>query len=320
MDYSTKISERMWNQPDKGELEAEREHTFIDDIVQKSYIEKELLANLDGIETAFDGGAGSGRFSILLAKQGIHVTHFDISQPMIDKAREIAEKEGVLDKLTFVKGALEDLSKYGDRSFDLVMSFDAPISYTYPNHARTIDELVRIAKKRIMISVSSRLGALPYLANPIQKNQFILDKDSKDGWVQWCLNSREQMIETFSFSKDSIMKTYATGLFGDIEESKKAYDRGETPWSISYHFMPDELKEILEKNGVRNVELAGPGAFARTIPNEILVKIVSDPIQRKQFLEFCHLYDSNPYVCGMGKDNLFAKGEIEGGLAYGDKD
>ena len=201
MDYSTKISERMWNQPDKGELEAEREHTFIDDIVQKSYIEKELLANLDGIETAFDGGAGSGRFSILLAKQGIHVTHFDISQPMIDKAREIAEKEGVLDKLTFVKGALEDLSKYGDRSFDLVMSFDAPISYTYPNHARTIDELVRIAKKRIMISVSSRLGALPYLANPIQKNQFILDKDSKDGWVQWCLNSREQMIETFSFSK-----------------------------------------------------------------------------------------------------------------------
>ena len=320
MDYSTKISERMWNQPDKGELEAEREHTFIDDIVQKSYIEKELLANLDGIETAFDGGAGSGRFSILLAKQGIHVTHFDISQPMIDKAREIAEKEGVLDKLTFVKGALEDLSKYGDRSFDLVLSFDAPISYTYPNHARTIGELVRIAKKRIMISVSSRLGALPYLANPIQKNQFILDKDSKDGWVQWCLNSREQMIETFSFSKDSIMKTYATGLFGDIEESKKAYDRGETPWSISYHFMPDELKEVLEKNGVRNVELAGPGAFARTIPNEILVKIVSDPIQRKQFLEFCHLYDSNPYVCGMGKDNLFAKGEIEGDMAYGDKD
>ncbi len=35
MEYSTKISERMWNQPDKGELEAEREHTFIDDIVQK---------------------------------------------------------------------------------------------------------------------------------------------------------------------------------------------------------------------------------------------------------------------------------------------
>ena len=57
MNYSTKISERMWNQPDKGELEAEREQTFIDDIVQKAHIEKELLAHLDGIRTVFDGGA-----------------------------------------------------------------------------------------------------------------------------------------------------------------------------------------------------------------------------------------------------------------------
>ncbi|MCR4960709.1 MAG: class I SAM-dependent methyltransferase [Lachnospiraceae bacterium] len=310
MDYSTKISERMWNQPDKGELEAERENTFIDDIVQKSHIEKELLLNLDGIETVFDGGAGCGRFSILLAKQGLRVTHFDISRPMIDKARELAEKEGVLDRITFVQGALEDLSAYEDKSFDLVISFDSPISYTYPYQEKTISELVRIARKRIMISVSSRLGALPYLANPIQKNQFILDKGSKDEWVQWCLSSREQMIKDFSFSKDSIMKSYETGLFGDIEESKKAYDRGEAPWSISYHFMPDELKGILERNGVKNAKLAGPGAFARTIPNEILVKIVNDPEQRKQFLEFCHMYDSNPYVCGMGKDNLFAKGEI----------
>ena len=267
MDYSTKISERMWNQPDKGELEAERENTFIDDIVQKAHIEKELLSNLDGIETVFDGGAGCGRFSILLAKQGLKVTHFDISVPMIEKAKEIAAKEGVLDRITFVQGALEDLSAYADNSFDLVMSFDSPISYTYPNQEKTISELVRIARKRIMISVSSRLGALPYVANPIQKNQFILDKNSKDGWVQWCLSSREQMIEEFSFSKESIMKTHETGLFGDIEESKKAYDRGEAPWSISYHFMPDELKEILKKNGVKNIELAGPGAFARTIPN-----------------------------------------------------
>jgi hypothetical protein len=57
MNYSTKISERMWNQSDKGELEAAREQTFIDDIVQKSHIEKELLQSLDGIETVFDGGA-----------------------------------------------------------------------------------------------------------------------------------------------------------------------------------------------------------------------------------------------------------------------
>ena len=311
MKYSEKISERMWNQPDKGELEAERENTFIDDIVQKAHIEKELLQSLDGIKTAFDGGAGCGRFSILLAKQGIRVTHFDISQPMIDKAKEIAALEGVSERITFVKGALEDLNAYTDRSFDLVMSFDSPISYTYPDEEKVIGELVRIANKRILISVSSRLGALPYLANPIQKNQFILDKDSKDPWVQWCLSSRDRMVESFTFTKDKLLKSYESGLLCDVEEVQQAYDRGEVPWSISYHFMPDELERILKKYGVKEIKMAGPGAYARTIPNDILVKIMNDPSQREDFLDFCHMFDSNPYVCGMGKDNLFAKGEVE---------
>ncbi len=255
----------MWNLPDKGELEAEREQTFIDDIVQKSHIEKELLSSLEGIETVFDGGGGCGRFSILLAKQGCKVTHFDISQPMIDKAKELAEKAGVLDRMTFVKGALEDLSAYEDGTFDLVMSFDAPISYTYPKQEKTIKELVRIAKKRIIISVSSRLGSLPYLANPLQKNQFILDPDCENDWVKWCLESRDQMIEGFSFNKQKLTDTFESGLLCDIEETQKAYDNGEAPWCITYHFMPDELQKILEECGVKNIRLAGPGAFARRL-------------------------------------------------------
>ncbi len=310
MDYSKKIAERMWNALDKGEREAAREHTFIDDIIQKSHIEKEILSNLDGVKTVFDGGAGSGRFSILLAKRGIHVTHFDISQPMIDKAKEIADKEGVLSNITLVKGALEDLSDYSDKSFDMVISFDAPISYTYPNHESVIKNLVRIAKKRIMISVSSRLGALPYLSNPLQKNQFILDKNSTDAWVEWCLDNRDEMIDSFGFQKEVCFKMYDSGFMGDIEKDIEAYERGESPWCITYHFMPNELMEILQGFQVQNIRLAGPGAYARTLPNEILVKIMNDPTQRREFLEFCYVYDSNPYVCGMGKDNIFARGDI----------
>jgi ubiquinone/menaquinone biosynthesis C-methylase UbiE len=309
MDYSQKISERLWNLPDKGERESCREETFIDDIVQKNHIERELLSNLDGVETVFDGGAGSGRFSILLAKQGCKVTHFDISQPMIDKAKELAEKEGVLDRITFVKGALEDLTEYSDRSFDLVMSFDAPVSYTHPNQETVIGNLVRIAKKKIMVSVSSRLGSLPYLANPFNKNQFILDENCSDPWVKWCIKNKSNMIERFHFNKENVEKIWASGLMGGEAEIEE-YERGGTPWCITYTFLPDELKRILEKFGVQEVQLAGPGAYARTIPNEILVKMMNDPEQRRDFLDFCYRFDSNPYVCGMGKDNLFAKGII----------
>ena len=309
MDYSRKISERQWNLPEKGELESRRETTYIDDIIQKDHIQRKLLENLDGIRTVFDGGAGSGRFSILLAKQGCRVTHFDISRPMIDKARELAEKEGVLDRITFVKGALEDLNAYKDREFDLVISFDAPISYTYPNQNRVISELVRIAGKRIAFSVSSRLGSLPYLANPIQKNQFFLDENADDPFVQWCVANREQMISGFSFNRQNAEKLLADGLMGGEEEITQ-YEQGGTPWCITYTFMPDELEGILKGYGVKNIQLSGPGAYGRTIPREILTKIMKDPKQKQDFLDFCYRYDSNPYVCGMGKDNLLAVGEI----------
>ena len=309
MDYSRKISERQWNLPEKGELESRREETYIDDIIQKDHIQRRLLEHLDGIRTVFDGGAGSGRFSILLAKKGCRVMHFDISQPMIDKARELAEKEGVLDRMTFVRGALEDLGAFGDREFDLVMSFDAPVSYTYPNQERVIGELVRIARKRIMISVSSRLGTLPYLANPIQKNQFILDEQADDPFVQWCVNNRGRMIDGFRFDRRNAEKLLEGGLMGGEEEIAE-YERGGAPWCITYTFLPDELESILAGYGVRNIRLSGPGAYGRTLPREILVRIMQDPDQKKDFLDFCYRYDSNRYVCGLGKDNLLADGEI----------
>lgn len=88
------------------------------------------------------------------------------------------------------------------------------------------------------------------------------------------------------------------------------YENGGAPWCITYTFMPDELKDILKRYGVKNIKLAGPGAYARTLPNELLVKIMKDPKQRSDFLDFCHVYDSNPFVCGMGKDNLLAQGEL----------
>lgn len=58
---------------------------------------------------------------------------------MIDKAKELAAKEGVLDKITFVNGALEDLRDFNDKTFDMVISFDAPVSYTYPNQKKITD-------------------------------------------------------------------------------------------------------------------------------------------------------------------------------------
>ena len=201
------------------------------------------------------------------------------------------------------------MEDFEDKSFDMVISFDAPISYTYPNQEHVISELVRICRKRIILSVSSRLGYLPYLANPIQKNQFILDENCSDPFVKWCIENKANAVESFRFNKEVVEKLRADGLMGGDAEIAE-YEKGGTPWCITYTFMPDELEKILKQLGVKNIKLAGPGAYARTLPNELLVKIMNDPQQRLDFLDFCYWYDSNPFVCGMGKDNLLAKGEI----------
>lgn len=308
MEYSQKISHRQWNRPEKGELESRREETFIDDIIQKDHLERQVLSSLAGVVTVFDGGAGSGRFSILLAKRGLRVTHFDISRPMLEKARELAEKAGVLDRMEFVEGALEDLSAYQDGQFDLVLSFDAPVSYTWPNQERVLGELARICRKRLLVSVTSRLGALPYQANPLQKNQFILDEACPDPQVQWLVKNAGGLADGFRFDGDAAGKLLAGGLMGGQAEIEE-YEKGGAPWCITYSFLPDELRGILERCGLRDIRMAGPGAYARTVPRELLVKLMHDPAQKKAFLDFCYKYDQNPYVLGMGKDNLFAAGE-----------
>jgi ubiquinone/menaquinone biosynthesis C-methylase UbiE len=310
MDYSQKISEKHWNLEDKAERECDREKFFIDDIIQKAHIEREILSNLKGIRNVFDGGAGTGRFSIMLAKRGLHVTHFDISKPMIDKAKELAMKAGVSGNITFIQGALEDLSMFSDREFDMVLSFDAPISYTYPDHEKVIADLVRITNKNILISVSSRLGTLPYIANPLQKIQFLQDKNNDDRSVRWWLDNAEENVKNFYFNKEYCEMVWKTGLSENVEDIVKSYNDENSPWPITYLFMPDELRNILKDNGVEDIRLAGPGAYARTIPNEILVKIMNDKKQKEDFLDFCYRYDSDPYVCGMGKDNLLACGNI----------
>jgi hypothetical protein len=72
--------------------------------------------------------------------------------------------------------------------------------------------------------------------------------------------------------------------------------------------MPDELQEVLVRTGIRDVRLSGPGALARSIPNEVLRTLLLNEDCRGRFLDLCYQFDSNPAVCGLGKDNLAASG------------
>jgi len=304
MPHSSEISGRFWSLPQKPGEEAAREQKFIDDIIQKAHIKRLLLDNLEGIRTAFDGGGGTGRFSLLLAARGVRVTHFDISQPMIDKARRFAEQRGVAQNITFVHGALEDVSTYADRQFDLVMSFDAPISYTWPNHEQVIGELVRIAAKRVCVSVYSRAANAAYHFDPAQKEKYILSLSKKE------LRGAQKRRRGFRPDFTSARELLRNGL-DDPQAITAAYLRGKTPWPVSYAFTPEELRGLLEQSGAHSIRLSGPGALSRSVPGELLRAYMRDAALRRDFLAFCYEYDSQPWAAGMGKDNLVAIAEVE---------
>jgi 2-polyprenyl-3-methyl-5-hydroxy-6-metoxy-1,4-benzoquinol methylase len=309
MEKSTEISSKFWNQLQKPFEELNRETLFIDDIISKHHIEKELLLNLNGIKTVFDGGAGYGRFSILLAKQGLKVTHFDISMPMIDKAKEIAKESGVLENMTFIHGELEELDRFGDKEFDLVISFDSPVSYTYPKQKETIENLIRICSKRIIISVYSRL-AWTYMFDPAQKYKYILNKNSNDVLVRWTVDNGLNALKDYKPDMEAVNNFYRTGLMEKYEDTIMKFTDGETPWPVSYAFLPDEIEEIMENKGLRNIKYAGPGALSRSIPGEVLINIMKDKKLKNEFLEFCYEYDSQKWVAGMGKDNILINAEM----------
>ena len=64
------ICERFWSLPSKPGEVARRERNFLDDVIQKAHLEREIASRLSGVRTFLDAGAGTGRFSIALARQG----------------------------------------------------------------------------------------------------------------------------------------------------------------------------------------------------------------------------------------------------------
>lgn len=302
------VAAKFWNAPTKGEEESMRETLFMDDVIQKAHLDREIEALLTGVTTVLDAGAGVGRFSIPLAKRGLEVTHLDISDSMLAKARDMAEAAGVADRMVFVKSRITELARYSSDSFDLVICVDAPVSYVYPKHNQVLGDLVRIARKAVVVSVASRLGFFSYRYDPAQKHRYLVDLDGGDPIMEWYPSPTDETWEAWRPDFEDQRRFLDTGLLEDPDVVFAKMERGETPWPVTYCFLPEELAHVLREAGLHDVRLSGPGALSRGIPRPLLKKLLFTPTLRRQFLDNCYEFDSHRSVCGMGKDTVVASG------------
>lgn len=305
-DYE-RIAEKFWSLPQKPGEEVQRGQLFMDDQILHDHLEREIRARLVGVETVLDAGGGTGRFSLWLAKMGYQVTHLDISEPMLQMAKQRASEMKVEDQITFVHGRLTELSRYTDGQFDLVLSLDAPISYTYPKHEDVVRELVRVAGRAALFCVSSRLGSYPFQFHPAGKRRYITDENSTDSAVRWYMKEWE---DRGHWEPDFLRsdRLYEEGLFDDPDEVFRWMEEGGTPWPVTYLFRPEEMEALCRTSGLREVKLAGPGALARSLPGDILRKLLYTEANRELFLARCYRFDSEPSVCGLGLHSLVVSG------------
>lgn len=306
-DYE-QVAERFWSMKQKPGEEVNRDKLFMDDQVLHFQLEREIEGRLDGVRTVLDAGGGTGRFSIWLARKGLRVTHLDISAPMLEKAREQAEAAGVSGNITFVQGRLTELSGYSNGQFDLVISLDAPVSYTYPKHEEVIGELVRIADKAVVLCVSNRLGSYAGVFAPAGKKPFLVDEGDPDSAMRWYVREWETR-EQWQLNLEKADRLMEKGLFEEADTVYEQLEQGGTPWPVTYLFRPEELGRLISRAGLGDVRLGGPGALARTLPGDILRKLLYTEEYRLPFLERCYRFDFEPSVCGMGYHSLVVSGK-----------
>ena len=97
-----------------------------------------------------DAPCGIGRHGTRLAKMGYHVVGVDLSPTFVERAKELADREGVADRATYRVGDLRRLSESVPRS---VGAFDAAVNlwtslgyYDEETDVRILQEYVKLVR------------------------------------------------------------------------------------------------------------------------------------------------------------------------------
>lgn len=156
------------------EREEEQYFVLINELMWSQI--REAFAQIKGGKI-LDAGGGTGKWSILLAKEGFRVTLIDISEKMIQSAREKAERLKIADRMIFKKGDLKNL-EFEDESFDAVLCEGEVLSCIDHNlKDQVVGELTRVLKKggKLMLSAGNRyFFSLYFMRDSLEKSRDML--------------------------------------------------------------------------------------------------------------------------------------------------
>lgn len=253
---------------------AKEERDLADEAVNRALRWREIERNLENIDSILDVGAGTGIFSIPLAQRGFSVTHLDFSSEMIKIARQ---KASSVPNISFVQGNAANLSQFRDQSFDLVLNLDGAISFSGSEAERVLSESCRVAKKKLIVTVSHRAWMVACLVTVSLLREKRL------------LPAVSEMIKTGQWHQEQYPDNalLSEGVTQDYLGALKA-------------FLPDELRKIIGESGMRILRLGGLGSLANLCGGEALKPVLGDEALFQEFLDLCEDFDKETLPEGPG--------------------
>jgi len=121
------------------------------DAVTWRYLEPYVPSSPEAV--VLDAGGGTGRWSIRMAKKGCRVVLVDISEGMLNVAREKIIQEGLQNRIEIRKGDITELS-FPDNTFDLVLCEHT--LFLFKEQDKVVRELVRVLKTKAPLVISAQ--------------------------------------------------------------------------------------------------------------------------------------------------------------------
>ena len=136
--------------------------SFKDSVEKKNLLLKEFIN--DKTKSAADLGCGTGIDSISLSNLGLKVTAFDISEGMINKAKQNAERENV--QINFINKSITEISEEHFNKYDFVVS----LGNSFANlDSQQLSNSIKIIRRMLTPTGKCLIQILNYI--PILENQ-----------------------------------------------------------------------------------------------------------------------------------------------------
>lgn len=221
----------------------------------------------------FDNGAGPGKYSISLAKEGYKLTLADLTPRLVDIAKDKANELKLNKQFNdFLVADARDLYMLGDEQFDASLML-GPMYHLQDemDRIKAINELNRVTKK----------GGLVFVAFMPRVRHIFTSLLYPENWKP-------------NNSMDAINQFSETGCFDHADKGR---------FTGAYYFNIEEIKPFMESCGFENIELLGSNVGA--ILNKASFDYWKDKGEEDKVIKLIIDKATDPYIIGISSHLLY---------------